>query len=138
MKASEAFIDTSVILRILTKDDEVKMGDAVRLIKDSGKNGIYLHILPVALIETVFVLEKIYKLRKAEIKELIDGILSTPELHCELEDIFRKAVSLYSDKNIKFGYALMSSWALQKGVSIVYTYDNKDFKRVGGIEVRNP
>ena len=74
MKASEAFIDTSVILRILTKDDEVKMGDAVRLIKDSGKNGIYLHILPVALIETVFVLEKIYKLRKAEIKELIDGI----------------------------------------------------------------
>ena len=61
-------------MRILTKDDEVKMGDAVRLIKDSGKNGIYLHILPVALIETVFVLEKIYKLRKAEIKELIDGI----------------------------------------------------------------
>ena len=138
MKASEAFIDTSVILRILTKDDEVKMGDAVRLIKDSGKNGIYLHILPVALIETVFVLEKIYKLRKAEIKELIDGILNTPELHCELENIFRKAVSLYAEKNIKFGDALMSSWALQKGVSVVYTYDNKDFKRVSGIEVRNP
>ena len=138
MKASEAFIDTSVILRILTKDDEAKMGEAIRLIKDSGKNGIYLHILPIALIETVFVLEKIYKLRKAEIKELIDGILNTPELHCELEGIFRKAVSLYSEKNIKFGDALMSSWALQKGVSVVYTYDNKDFKRVGGIEVRNP
>lgn len=138
MKASEAFIDTSVILRILTKDDEAKMGDVVRLIKDSGKNGIYLHVLPIALIETVFVLEKIYKLRKAEIKELIDGILNTPELHCELENIFRKAVSLYAEKNIKFGNALMSSWALQKGVSVVYTYDNKDFKRVSGIEVRNP
>ena len=138
MKASEAFIDTSVILRILTKDDEAKMGDVVRLIKDSGKNGIYLHVLPIALIETVFVLEKIYKLRKAEIKELIDGILNTPELHCELENIFRKAVSLYAEKNIKFGDALMSSWALQKGVSVVYTYDNKDFKRVSGIEVRNP
>ncbi len=138
MKANEAFIDTSVILRLLTKDDEIKTNEAARLIKDSGKNGLHLHVLPVALIETVFVLEKIYKLSKPKIKELIESILNTPELHCELEDIFRKAVSIYSDKNIKFGDALMSSWGLQRGIPVVYTYDNKDFKRVAGIEVRNP
>jgi hypothetical protein len=75
MKINNAFIDTSVILRILTKDDKNKMEDAVRLIKDSAKNGIYLHVLPIALIETVFVLEKIYKFSKLEIKELIESIL---------------------------------------------------------------
>ena len=37
MKTSDAFIYTSVILRILTKDDKNKMEDAVRLIKDSAK-----------------------------------------------------------------------------------------------------
>jgi predicted nucleic-acid-binding protein len=138
MKTNEAFIDTSVILRILTKDDKNKMENAVRLIKDSAKNGIYLHVLPVALIETVFVLEKIYKFSKLEIKELIEGILNTPELHCELDNIFRQAVSLYSEKNIKFGDALMSSWAIEKGISVVYAYDMKDFKRVSGLEVKNP
>ena len=138
MKTNEAFIDTSVILRILTKDDKNKMENAVRLIKDSAKNGIYLHVLPVALIETVFVLEKIYKFSKLEIKELIEGILNTPELHCELDNIFRQAVSLYSEKNIKFVDALMSSWAIEKGISVVYAYDMKDFKRVSGLEVKNP
>ena len=138
MKINNAFIDTSVILRILTKDDKNKMEDAVRLIKDSAKNGIYLHVLPIALIETVFVLEKIYKFSKLEIKELIESILNTPELHCELDDVFRKAVFLYSENNIKFGDALMSSWAMQKGISVVYTYDIKDFKRVSGLEVIKP
>jgi predicted nucleic-acid-binding protein len=138
MKINNAFIDISVILRILTKDDKNKMEDAVRLIKDSAKNGIYLYVLPIALIETVFVLEKIYKFSKLEIKELIESILNTPELHCELDDVFRKAVFLYYEKNIKFGDALMSSWAIQKGISVVYTYDTKDFKRVNGLEVKKP
>jgi hypothetical protein len=32
----------------------------------------------------------------------------------------------------------MSSWAIQKGISVVYTYDTKDFKRVNGLEVKKP
>ncbi len=138
MKANEAFVDTSVILRILIHDDEDKAKNAIKLIKNSKRNGLNLHILPVALIETVFVLEKIYKLPKAEIKELTESILNTPEFHCEMEDVFRKAILIYADRNIKFGDALMSCWGLKKGISVVYTYDNKDFKRVEGIFPINP
>ena len=138
MITNKAFVDTSVILRILVKDDDNKRKNSIALIKNAKNKGLSLYILPIALIETVFVLEKVYKLPKETIKELIEAILNTPELKVELEDIFRKAISEYASKNIKFGDALMSYWGFGIGISIVYTYDSKDFKRIKGLEVRDP
>ena len=138
MIINKAFVDTSVILRILIKDDDDKRKNSIALIKDAKSNGLSLYILPIALIETVFVLEKVYKLPKETIKELVEAILNTPEFKIESEDIFRNAISEYVDSNIKFGDALMFYWGFNIGISVVYTYDNKDFKRIKGLEVRNP
>lgn len=54
----KAFIDTSVILRILVKDDDIKRKASERLIKNTKQQGIILYVLPVAILETVWVLEK--------------------------------------------------------------------------------
>lgn len=138
MKANKAFIDTSVIIRLLVRDDGEKAAKTLNFIKNAKNDGIILHVLPVAIIETVYVLEKVYKIPKITVKELVEAILNTQEFNIEYEQVFRDAVSLYSGKNIKFGDALMSRWAFEKEISIVYTYDNKDFKRIEGIEVRKP
>ncbi len=134
----KAFIDTSVILRILVKDDDIKRKASEKLIKNTKQQGIILYVLPVAVLETVWVLEKVYKLGKRSVREHVEAILNTPELKCEMEEVFKNALRFYEEKNIKFADAVMGFWGLEKGFSTVYTYDEKDYKRIEGLEVRKP
>ena len=134
----KAFIDTSVILRLLVKDDDIKRKAVERLLKEAINKGEALYVLPVALMETVFVLEKVYKIDRKKIREMLEAILNTPVLRFEMGDIFRKAIKVYEEKNIKFADAVMGYWGLEKGFSMVYTYDEKDFKRIEGLEVKKP
>ncbi len=134
----KAFIDTSAILRLLIKDDDVKMNAVANLIRESKDRGVSLYLLPVAVMEIVFVLEKVYKIKKKSIKELVTAILNTPEIRVESEDIFRRAIEVYVSKNVKFADAVMSFWGLERGMSVVYTYDEKDFRRIAGLTVKKP
>lgn len=134
----KAFIDTSVILRVLVQDDNVKIKASVRLIKESKKRGIVLYILPVVILEIVWVLEKVYKYDKKTIREHIEAILNTPELKCEKENIFRMAIKTYAEKNIKFADAVMGYWGMEQDIFVVYTYDEKDFGRIENLEVKKP
>ena len=134
----KAFIDTSVILRLLVKDDGIKRKAVERLLKEAINKGEALYVLPVALMETVFVLEKVYKIDRKKIREMLEAILNTPVLRFEMGDIFRKAIKVYEEKNVKFADAVMGYWGLEKGFSTVYTYDEKDFKRIEGLEVKKP
>lgn len=134
----KSFIDTSVILRLLVKDDDAKIKASEKLLRDAKRNGIALHLLPVAVLETVWVLEKVYKFDRKTIREIVEAILNTPELSIEMGDVFRNALVAYESKNIKFADAVMGYWGLERGFTTVYTYDEKDFKRVEGLEVRKP
>jgi predicted nucleic acid-binding protein len=55
-----------------------------------------------------------------------------------MEDVFRKALEVYESKNVKFADAIMGYRGLEKGLSTVYTFDEKDFKRIEGLEVKKP
>jgi predicted nucleic-acid-binding protein len=134
----KAFIDTSVILRILVQDDNVKIKASVKLIKESKKRGIVLYILPVVILEIVWVLEKVYKYDKKTIREHIEAILNTHELRCEMESVFRMAIKTYAEKNIKFADAVMGYWGIERDIFVVYTYDEKDFRRIENLEVQKP
>ena len=135
---NKAFIDTSALLRLLIKDDEEKRKVCEALIRKAPRQGITLYMLPVAVLEIVWVLEKVYRYGKKEIREIVEAILNTPELKCELETVFRKALIAYESKNVKFADAVMGYWGLEKGITTVFTYDESHFKRIEGLEVRQP
>ncbi len=135
---TKAFIDTSVILRLLIQDDPAKARSCEKLLREGEQRGLILYLLPVAIMETVWVLEKIYKFGRKTIREIIEAILNTPELKIEMEDVFRKAIRSYEEKNIKFADAMMGYWGLEKDLSVIFTYDEKDYKRIEGLEVRKP
>jgi predicted nucleic-acid-binding protein len=135
---TKAFIDTSVILRLLIKDDPAKARSCEKLLREGEQRGLILYLLPVAIMETVWVLEKIYKFERKTIREIIEAILKTPELKIEMEGVFRKAIRSYEEKNIKFADAMMGYWGLAKDLAVIFTYDEKDYKRIEGLEVRKP
>lgn len=138
MSENRAFIDTSAVLRLLVKDDPAKARAVERVIKESKDRGIALYLLPVTILEIVWVMEKVYRLSRKVIRELVEAILNTPELKCPLEQIFRHALVTYETQNIKFADAVMGYWGLNEGLSTVYTYDEKDFKKIPGLQVRKP
>ena len=134
----KAFIDTSVILRILVKDDDIKRKASEKLIKEAKQKGITLFMPPVAVLETVWVLEKVYKYDRKTVREFVEAILNTPHLKIEMEDVFKKAIEVYESKNVKFADAVMGYWGLERNAAVAYTYDERDFKRIAGLEVRKP
>jgi predicted nucleic-acid-binding protein len=138
MSENKAFIDTSALLRFLVKDDPAKAKAVERLLKESKDKGITLYVLPVTILEIVWVTEKVYRLSRKSIKELVEAILNTPELKCPLEHVFRQALITYEAQRIKFADAVMGHWGLEEGLSTVYTYDDKDFKKIPGLQVRKP
>ena len=138
MSGNKAFIDTSVILRVLVKDDPSKARAVEKLLRESKDKGMTLFVLPMAILEVVWVAEKVYRLSRKTIRELVEAILNTPELRCPLERVFRQALITYETRRIKFADAVMGYWALEEGLSTVYTYDEADFKKVLGLQVRRP
>lgn len=88
--------------------------------------------------EVVFVLEKVYKLGRNNIQELVAALLNTPELNVEMEEVFRKAIDAYVEKNVKFADAVMAFWGIEKGLTAVFTCDEKDVERFPGLEARKP
>jgi len=138
VSGNKAFIDTSAILRLLVKDDPAKARAVERLIKESKEKDIAFYVLPVTILEIVWVIEKVYRLSRKAIRELVEAILSTPELKCPLKHVFRQALVTYETQKIKFADAVMGYWGLEEGLSTVYTYDETDFKKISGLQVRRP
>lgn len=133
-----ASVDTNILLRLLIKDDDIKRKACERLLEKAKRKEVYLYILPIVVMEVVWVLEKYYKLDRKTVRELTEAIMNTPELYIEMEDVFRKALRLYEEKNVKFADAVIGYWGLEKGLSIVYTYDERDFKHIKDVEVKKP
>ena len=135
---NRAFIDTSAILRMLIKDDDLKAKAVENLIRNSLENGVVLHIIPITIMEIVWVLEKVYKHPKKSIRELAEAIINTPQLKVDLATVFLNALKVYEEKNVKFADAVMAFWGMENGISTTYTYDEVDFKRIEGLTVLKP
>lgn len=138
MSENKAFVDTSVLLRYLVKDDPAKARAVEKLLRESKEQNMTLYVLPVSILEVVWVTEKVYRLTRKTIRELVEAILNTPELKCSLEHVFREALVTYETHKIKFADAVMGHWGLEEGLSMVYTYDEKDFKKIPGLQVHKP
>jgi predicted nucleic-acid-binding protein len=138
VSGNNAIVDTSAILRLLVKDDPAKAKAVEKLLRESKDKGTTLFILPVTILEIVWVTEKVYHLSRKTIRELVEAILNTPELKCPLEPVFRQAVITYETQKIKFADAVIGHWGLSEGLSTIYTYDENDFKKISGLQVRRP
>ena len=134
----KAIVDTNILLRLFIRDDETKLNECVKLIRESKYSGITLYILPITILEIVWVLEKFYKYEKKEIREIVEAVLNTPELKCEMEHVFRKALITYDERNVKFADAFLGYLGLEIGIKTIFTHDEKHFKRIEGIDVRTP
>jgi len=129
---SICFLDTNILLRYLTHDDEKKAQRALNLLMriEEGEEKVITSSL--VIFETIFTLQRFYKVPKQRIKELILPIISLRGLQLPRKNLYYHAFDLYVTKNISFADAYNAAYMLAEQVSNIYSWDT-DFDKIEGI-----
>ncbi|OWT63729.1 PIN domain-containing protein [Candidimonas nitroreducens] len=88
-------LDTNVLVRLLTRDDEAQCAAAVRIVQAAATEGAPALISSGVLLETEWVLRSRYKLLPAEIRRAFNAILETHELIVQEPAVLEEALELW-------------------------------------------
>ena len=126
------FIDTNILLRYFTRDDEQKSLRALNLLMKVERGEEKVITSPLVIFETIFTLQKLYKVPRDIIKEQVLSIISLRSLHLQDKSLYPRAFDLYVSKNISFADAYNAVYMQSEEISQIYTWD-KDFDKIEGI-----
>lgn len=135
IKVVKVFLETSVLIRFLTADDEKKFNDCVRLLEIIEKGNIRPYISNIVILEIIFVLTRLYKFSKKEVLESILKILNLRNLTLIEATNTKEAIKIFNKYNIKYPDCLIAT-QVPKNVKIV-TYD-EDFSKIKTLATTDP
>jgi len=124
-------LDTNILVRYLAQDDPVQSPKARDIFerrlteKDPG------FVSVVAMVETVWVLDRAYGLSSQEISTAVERMLQTDVLMVENEqEVFTAMVALRSGEG-SFADALIGALAVRAGCARTLTFDHKALRLPG-------
>ena len=135
------FLDTNVILRYLTRDDEAKAEACYRLFQ-SVKNGEEeLFTCEAIVTEVVYVLSSPragYRLSHDDIRARLVPILSLRGLRLLHKRVYVRALDIYASfPSLDFEDALAVAHIERQGITEIVSYD-RDFDRVVQVQRTEP
>jgi predicted nucleic-acid-binding protein len=138
METERMFVDTNLFLRYLTNDVSEQADAVEELLYKAAAGNVTLVTNSVVMAEIVWTLESFYQLERKDIREKIVAILNTAGLTVIEGDLVLQAITGYVEKNVEFIDAYNAAWMLSRGITEVYTFNRKHFKRFDGINVHIP
>jgi predicted nucleic acid-binding protein len=131
---SDPFVDTNVLIRLLTGDDPVKQEGSARLFAKVQAGELVLTAPDTVIADAVFVLSspRLYKLPRAKIQELLTPLLRLLGFRVRNRRALIKALDLYAATNLDFGDAFIAASMSQVSSEVLYSYD-EDFDRLPSI-----
>ena len=118
-------LDTNVLVRYFTRDDERQARAARKFINDSIVAGERLHVSLVALAELAWVLRSRYKVVRTEISNLIGSLLSEPGILVQDSNAVWMALDVSARSGIDFSDALIAAVNRLHGCTHSVTFDDK-------------
>jgi predicted nucleic-acid-binding protein len=127
-------IDTNIIVRLLTRDDPVQFDAAVSLVKSSSANEP-LFVNPIVMLETVWVLERVYKVDRTVARHQVAGLLDTVEI--KVPEILRMEnwAQWFTSPHADFSDVVISELNRANGCEKTMTFDRKAANSVPGMEL---
>jgi len=129
------FLDTNVIIRLLTRDDQVKAEASLELFKRIGQGVEEVQICESMVAEIAYVLSSraLYNLDHSEIRDRLAPLLGLRGLRVPNKTIVLRALDLYAEHSVlDFEDALAVSYMEAQRIEEIYSYDH-DFDRVQSI-----
>lgn len=117
-------LDTNVLVRFLVQDDPDQARVASEIIEQLTEEAPGF-VSREVLVELVWVLERAYRLARAEIAGAIDGLLASTELVVEGADTIGSALELYRNDGFGFADLMIAAAARRSGATELVTFDRK-------------
>jgi len=127
-------LDTNILIRYLTQDDPVQSVKATEILERrlTPKNPGFVSI--VAMVETVWVLDRAYGLTAQDIATVVERLLQVEVLTIENEqEVFTAMVALKRGRG-SFADALIAELGARAGCARTLTFDQKAV-RLRGFEL---
>ncbi len=91
-------LDTNALVRMLIEDDESQAKRVQQVVASAEKNSVQIIILPEVLIETVWVLESVYRCTRKDISQFLENLISTETFTFPDSTVIRNAVNHYKKR----------------------------------------
>jgi predicted nucleic-acid-binding protein len=127
-------LDTNILVRYVTQDDPVQSAKAIEVIERRLTEEIPGFISIVAMVETVWVLDRAYGLTPQEIAAVVERMLQTDVLVIENEqEVFTAMIALKEGQG-SFADSVIAALGVRAGCSCTLTFDHKA-ARLRGFEL---
>jgi len=133
-KTKRVFIDTSIFIRFLTQDDQVKYRDCVEFFKLVENGSIRPYTSNIVILEIIYVLVSLYKFPKEQVLKAIEAIFKLRNLVLIDKTDTVKALRIFKETKIKYGDCLIVS---QMSDLVLITYDT-EFNKIHDMKVVEP
>jgi predicted nucleic-acid-binding protein len=131
-------LDTNVLIRVLVADDPKQTALAERLLRESAEQGELCFISDPVLCEIEWVLDRFYRVGRAEILAAFESLLSHQDLFSfEDPDAIRKALDGYRQGKADFSDFLIGAKAQARGARTTFTFD-RALARQQGFSILEP
>lgn len=117
-------LDTNVLIRFLARDDPDQSPVAAALMSRLTPEEPGFLCREVVL-ETVWVLERVYRRNRADIARALEGLLAAPELVIETAEDIGAALPTYLAGGPGFADLLVAAAARRAGADRLLTFDRK-------------
>ncbi len=135
----EPFVDTDVIVRLVSGDDPLKQQNAMALFERVERGEIVLAAPATVISDAAFVLHspRLYGIPRRLVADALSSLVLLPGFQVENRRRVLRALQLYADHNVDFGDAYIAASMEHAGATEVYSYDH-DFDRFSGIRRLEP
>ena len=127
-------LDTNILVRYLTQDDPHQSPQATEIIERRLSEETPGFVSIVAMVETVWVLERAYKLPARKIAAVVEGMLQTDVLVIENEQEVFTAMIALKEGHGSFADSLIAGLGTRAGCSCTLTFD-RQAARLSGFEI---
>ena len=121
-------IDTNVLVRYITQDDELQSGIATEFIESYCSNGKKIFVNHLVICELVWVLKKCYKLSKPKTIEILQHILQISQFSIENAQVIWQALTDYKKGSADFADYVVGRTNIFNSCDETMTFDKKASK----------
>jgi len=136
---SDRFVDTDVIIRLLTGDDPQKQAAATALFEQVELGQATVAAPDTVIADAVYVLAspRLYHLPRAQVSALLTTLVRLPNFRVGNRQAVLRALELYATTNLDFGDVFLVASMEQAGADVILSYD-KGFDKLQGITRQEP
>jgi predicted nucleic-acid-binding protein len=116
-------LDTNVLVRYLAQDDAAQSSRATRLVERELSEREPGYIGLVVLVETCWVLRRLYGATPDEVRQVVRDLLAARQLVVEQRALVARALARLGDKAGDLADALIAEGAAEAGCARTVTFD---------------